>query len=144
MSAFPELTTHAPGQYSAEPNLSQVTSINTASQMYSSQTTSGTSSSSILTQAERNREVPSSHSNIPSPSPSSMSHGGQQPQFQPQGSPSVVHQPQSGTPTNYHSQSQQSGSRQSTSASNFNALIYGNDVDSVDVATRIAMVCFLF
>lgn len=28
--------------------------------------------------------------------------------------------------------------------SGFNPLIYGNDVDSVDVATRVAMVCFIF
>jgi len=77
--------------------------------------------------------------------PTPISHS--QPRKESQGS-DIRSSPSSSTPgTSIPSPAGVPGSQQSTGQhgarlpTSFNPLIYGNDVDSVDVATRIAMVC---
>lgn len=116
---FPELTSHQP----SDTHIDHSTQSQSKMVTNSSSPVTFASTSSIPPKAQQIRESPtviSAQGSGPPPSP-----GGPSPSSS--GPPSLPH----GAP----------GQPSRLPSSTFNPLIYGNDVDSVDVATRIAMVC---
>jgi len=125
---FPELTSH----HHQPTDTPFDHSTTTPSKLVTNSPVSLPSSSSVTSKAQQVREPLPPVSSQGSPAPGSS------------GGPS----PNAVTPSHNAPQGSIGGgggpSSRHHSTSAFNPLIYGNDVDSVDVATRIAMVCCLF
>ncbi|XP_021954472.1 MAP kinase-activating death domain protein isoform X3 [Folsomia candida] len=143
---FPELTSHP----SSDTDIDRSTQGHPqkATHTAASNITSTSSSSVMVPSPSKAKQQAAQKEPLP-PLPLHQGGGGPQPPLK---SPSKKSSPggSSTTPTNVnvpphpHTSGQQQHQQQPrpSNASTFNPLIYGNDVDSVDVATRIAMVRF--